>query len=83
MTFTRKNGVNLIVKLFFVIQPVCFADETLFIYFAVEAHISALAGRIFVILVSFDRFRCNFCFLFRHLTDLPQKFHKGLKAAKI
>jgi len=54
----------------------------LFIYYIVEAHIFGLTGRIFVILASFGRFRCNFCFPFRHLTDLPQKFHKGLKTAK-
>jgi len=27
-------------------------------------------------------FRCNFCFPLTHLTDLPPKFHKGLKTAK-
>jgi len=40
----------------FHINVVCYVDVTLFIYFIVEAHISTLAGQIFVILVSFDRF---------------------------
>jgi len=51
----------------------------LLIYFTVEAYISALAGQFFVILC---RSIGNFCFPFRRLTDLPPKFHKGLKTAK-
>jgi len=55
----------------FVFQPraaakrkaVCFADKTLlFSYFIAEVYTSALSGRIFAIFVSFDRFRCDFCF---------------------
>jgi len=55
----------------------------LFIYFTVETHISALAGRIFAFLRHSIGFRCDFCFPFRHLTDLPPKFHKVLKPQNV
>jgi len=41
----------------------------------------SLYGWIFVILVSFGGFRCDVCFPFRHLTDVPPKFYKGSKTA--
>jgi len=36
-------------------KAVCFADVTLFIYFTVEAQMSAFAGRIFVMFMPFNR----------------------------
>jgi len=49
------------------------------IYFIVETQSSALTGRILSFLCYLIWFHCDF-FPFRHLTDLPPKFHKGLTA---
>jgi len=49
-------------------------------YFILEAHFFALAGRIF--LCQSIETRRDFCFPFRHLTDLLTKFRKGLKFAQ-
>jgi len=65
-------------------KAVCFTSVTLllFIHFIVEAHISALDGRIFVILVSFDRFSVPFLY-FIHKSDRSAPWIlQGVKTAK-